>query len=469
MYDLLTLFALPTALGLCTPIALASNGGAQTGAPVKQAVGTPQRSVGSASARRTVLTALGSIDSAGASAETVSRAISRLGSEAVDPLLDVLIEGQFAEPVGEFGNITRSVQRAHLSAMTQAIQLLPWEGVRGIIKKRLGPGETLRARLILSRLLAEVAQPSDLSMLGTAVAGDGSAIPRESFRSYGAALSRWIRRDPAAASYFPELVQTVHPSLLRISIEALRASAPESVLDGLSGSLGTQSRFDPILLMEIAYESKTARRPAAPGVLAKIRAFVNHPDPSCALEAVSAVGRLDDVGSIEGLIALMKSGGPSMQSRAKEALESLADERLGSDASAWGNWFAAATEWRDLASQDVRSRLRNGPVSQRSQALLELARYRVFRHELDDAVIEALRDDDEGVVVIACAVLGHYATVPCTNALVEALGAESVKVRKGALDALHRCTGERHGELKSDWVAAGWGLPSNATTSITIK
>ncbi len=472
MDNRLTPFALLAALALVPRAAFCGESSAPV-FPLGSTPGAPRSvtpsKVRGGSAERAVLTALGSIDSANASSESVSQAIVQLGSEAVDPLLDVLILGKFAEPVGEFGNVTRSVQRAHLSAMTQSIKLLPWESVRGIIAKRFHPSEPLRSRLILCRLLAEVAPAADLSMLGAAVSGDGKAIPRDAHRSYGTALARWIHRDPEAVSHFPELVKTVHPSLLRISIEALRGGEDEAALSAMCRSLGVHARYDATLLMEIADQSKTARRPAATEVLANIRPFVTSLDPNCALEAVSALGRLDDVGAVESLIAQMKSDSPTMRSRAKEALEILADERIGSDASAWANWFVAATEWHETVAPEVTLRLRNGPVTQRSQALLEFARYRVFRHDLDETIIEALKDRDEGIVIIACAVLGHYATVPATNALVEALDAESVKVRKAALEALHRSTGKRHGELRSEWIAAGFGTPTEDAAAAPTK
>lgn len=458
----LTIFALPAALAFAGTAVVEA-------AP---AIGS-QRSVQAESAPshvdQAVRIALGSIDSAGADPVAVSRTISQLGAGAVNPLLDVLISGQFSEPVGEFGAMTRSVQRAHLGAMTRSIQRLPWASVRPIVQERYKPSTPLRSRLILCRLLAEVAPPADLSLLGVAVAGDGSPVPRDSHRTFGSALARWIHRDGEALAYFPQLVQAIHPSLLRTSIEILRAGAPDAALGAMGRSLGLNPSFDPILLMEIADHSKTASRPADPTTLAQVRPYISSINPNCALEAVSAVGRLDDVGSIEGLIEQMKSGSSAMQSRAKEGLEKLADERLGSDASAWANWFAAAIEWHRTVAPEVTRSLRSALVSERSRALLELARYRVFRHDLDESVIQCLGDSDEGVVVIACAVLGHYATASSTSALVDTLEAKSVQVRKAALDALHRATGKRPGELKSDWVAAGFGRSPDVAIAATQK
>ncbi len=91
-----------------------------------------------------------------------------------------------------------------------------------------------------------------------------------------------------------------------------------------------------------------------------------------------------------------------------------------------------------------------------SRALLQVSRYRVFRYEFVEDTTVALGMADEKTAVVACAVLGHFGTMGCVEALVEALDRPSVKVRKAALDALVRATGADHGEHSKDWRAAGW-------------
>ena len=103
--------------------------------------------------------------------------------------------------------------------------------------------------------------------------------------------------------------------------------------------------------------------------------------------------------------------------------------------------------------------LRSGDESRTSRALLRVARYRVFRHELAAPVADALGGASENTAIVACSVLGHFATQECVPPLLEGLDHPSVDVRRAAYDALRRATGADHGEHSDSWRAAGWSTP----------
>ncbi|MEM8713972.1 MAG: hypothetical protein AAGG01_23770, partial [Planctomycetota bacterium] len=338
--------------------------------------------------------------------------------------------------------------------------------VRRHIQHRITDSASEGQRASLLAVLGAVVPPGSLSQLLLPLNGAAPAMRRRLSGATCAALEHALKRtkEPARSPLLPELPRFFEEAPVEIlagTIDVAAGLEADAALRSLTGFLGTYPEADPLILVEVADVAKRAARPVPQAVLAPIRRMLLVQDRVSLVESAKALGRLYDVQVIPELIKLLRSSDPVLQKEARHSLERLSAERFGREADAWQDWYATAQEWLRHEAPALRSDLGSSDPARVSRALLQLARYRVFRHELDGEVVSAAARFDGETGVVACAVLGHFGTAKCVSGLLKILGGNGGDhLRRSALEALQRATGEDHGEDVAAWAAAGHGHQS---------
>lgn len=395
-----------------------------------------------------------------ASAETIATAVEALGSASIPAILDLLEAGRFQQRLGNGGAVVHRLQGAYREGLEVALRRFQWETVRRHIERRVqeSPSEARRASLI--GVLGAVVPPGALGELLLPLEGLAPSARRRLRRASTSSLKRALTRTPSGESpllpELPRFFEQAPAEMLAGTIEVAASLDADAALRSLSGFLGTYPEADPLILVEVADVAKRAPRPVPQAVLAPIRRMLIVKDSVSVVESAKALGRLDDVEVIPELIQLLRSQSEVVQKEARYSLERLSAERFGGHADAWQDWYATAQEWLRHEAPAVRGDIGSSDPTRVSRALLQVARYRVFRHELDGEVVGAALRSDGQTGVVACAVLGHFGTAKSVAALLKILGGNGEdELRRAALEALQRATGENHGEDVAAWVAAG--------------
>ena len=220
--------------------------------------------------------------------------------------------------------------------------------------------------------------------------------------------------------------------------------------------LGRVPRADAFVLGELGHLAKVARFPVDPAVGDQVRAYLAQTDLALLTEGIVVSGRLGDAKAVEPLVALLGHDDANVRARTVEALIAITGERHGPNPELWRDWHAkVSVSWKTKAPEWL-WRVSSGNSSIATRAILELAKLRTYRHELTGPLTVGLEREDEDVVVLTCAALGHLGSTAAVRPLLAKLDGSSVEVKRAAYLALRRITGEDHGEVVQDWIDAGW-------------
>ena len=394
------------------------------------------------------------------SPEAIKANVVALGKVAIPAVLDVLDAGHFYEKVGGNGQVVHALVGDCRAGLLLGLGGHDWEPVKRQVLSRLKKEPTRQRRTTALAVFGAALPGGELPTMLDLLAD----LPKTDRRVIRASLAESIheicRRSPEVYSEIPGLYSAASPAFADAIIKGVRMGDDGPSFACLTTLIDVLPGADPILLMEIADLAKTVKRPVASAALKPLRAALRSPEHSISVEAVKALGRADDVVAIPALIEKLSSSHAPMVREARAALERLSAERFGTDAGGWAAWHGGALRWLDGTAPGLLNDLRTGDLNRTNRALLQLARYRVFRHKLVGpvAALTARANDEsqDGVTQLACAVLGHFATDQSISSLLRALDGASVETRKAALDGLVRATGVNHGELVADWEAAGW-------------
>jgi len=397
---------------------------------------------------------------AGIDARQLARRLVQPDPEMLPLLFAVLENGRFGVRVGERGNVTRALTFLEREAVVAALAAKPWSEVIAYLEKLAEePADEARRRTALE-LLGARGTPRDLKRLlqwsEPFAEEEVTRIPRERCTAFAGALGGILDRHPDAASSVSGMYKKAHLSLVPSTLSTLGTRPGKPSLWALADLIGLVPDADPLVLAEICHVATTVRQPIETGVLDRIRPILNRGERSLLIEAILAAGRLGDIEAIPRLIELLDHGDRMVSARAQDALEALTGEFLGSRASEWSAWYAETMDWWDRRAQEQIHLVRSDIKAQASRAILELSKQRMFRHELAKPLSEALLHEDEEIVILTCATLGHLASPLSVSPLLEILEAPDVDLRRAAYLALRRITEEDHGEDPRHWRDAGW-------------
>lgn len=390
------------------------------------------------------------------SAEDIRDAAAAFGSTSIPALLDVLEAGNFHERRKSGGIVIHSLKDEAKLGLALALGTFHFESLRRRVEHRLEGAATLKTRSALLFVLGHTVPDGSLDALLLPAATVPTPQARGLRQPFEEALSAALARDEELHDELSAFFTNTPPQFLRSVIAAAKRGEDQAALDGLSRLIGKVPAADPLVMIEISDLGKTVERPVPEATLARIRGALVSPAESIQMEAAKALGRLDDVAAVPMLIDALRSSSSPIRIEAKIALDRLSAERFGSDADAWAQWHADSRRWLAGEAPRWKADLRSSDQSRVSRALLQIARFRIYRYEFVEDVAAALKGGNENTCVVACAVLGHFATPTSIEPLLKALDHPVVAVRKAALEALERATGAHHGEHAAKWRAAGW-------------
>lgn len=354
------------------------------------------------------------------------------------------------------GRVERPLDAAGFELAHHALSLQPWSRTRAMLQARIeaDPSSfTIRTNAI--RIGGAIAPARELDTVWM-FAVEGDAILTRSMRSaLRTGLAVFFARHPDAArrasSAMERLEQPMLRSVITPTVFALEDCGTVASLDGLATCFGRLADADPLVATSLARVADRLDVVVPQSTATLIRAQISSPSSTVRLECVKALGRLDDVKSIPLLIESLGDQTIKVRRAAYASLEAVTGERQIPEPDTWRRWYEDAERWRRKDLPAVTAQLRSGRPALATRALLELSRYRVFRHKLSPLIIEASKSDEDSVARVAASSLGHFGTRDCIAALPALLDHRDVEVRRAAYLALKRCTRRDCGDQRDSW------------------
>ena len=381
------------------------------------------------------------------------------GGEPTIPLaFDILVRGRFEVFVGERGNSTRTLRAGERDALVAAFGQFSWTEVRTFLDRASGEAPDESERLAALDILGRNGTAKDFSALlrwsGPAEAERRAA--RTVCYGFEEALGNVLDREPVSSDEVADLYRAAHLSLVPSVLRGLGARPSEERIDALAEVLGIVPEADALVLTELGQQGKLVRHPIDQGARERVRVYLTGSEPARLVAAILATEQMEDVGAVPVLVELLEHADRNVRDRALMALKSITTEQLGRDPTAWREWYASALNWWNERAPELKQQVGDVRPSIASRAVLELSKHRFFRHELADSVARGLDHAENEVVILTCAALGHLASPKSALRLIERIDDHDLEVRRAALLALRRMTGEDHGEDPQAWIDAGW-------------
>lgn len=374
----------------------------------------------------------------------------------LESLFDTLRRRKFTVRVGERGRSDRSLTRFEERVLISALGQRPWDDVREHLELvRAGEVGTSHRITALS-LLAAYGTGSDLPLFLSWAQSEDEKPARSVEYAFGRALTRFLERKPETAARVPSLYRDADRRFLHPILEALGRTETPEALRALSQMLGIVPAADALVFGELSDLGQRLPHPVEEPVRRRVRGYLESNSKDLRVEAILACESLGDTDAVVLLFDHLQDPSEDVRRLARRSLESITGQEYAYETDKWRKWFQRIGEWKELRMPDAARTISSGAPELARTAILECSKHRYLRHELTPIVAMGLVRGEQDVVIAACAALGHLGSPASVPDLLFTLDRADPSIRRAALLALRRVTGEDHGEKPSDWVRAGW-------------
>jgi HEAT repeat protein len=362
-----------------------------------------------------------------AASEALTAALAALGPAALPDLFAVLAHGLAPdEPIDSLEE----------QALLETLVSFGAPPLRAFLDQRLGAtAVSPEERDAMLDLLARFGTGRDVSLARRVIeAGDVRGLELTLEVSLGALL----RRDERGVEPVRRWLEQAPLELAGSLVRALGASGSSLALSALTDLLGREPDLDPALVAEIGRLAESAPKPLDAAITSALALALEGDDVQLQREAALALGRAQDFGSCELLVALLEHENRGLREAALWSLERSTGLSFRGDVRRWATWLRGERGWfeqelpglaADLSAPEARIALR---------ALGEISVHRYRRHELAQELALALEHEAPEVRVHACLTLGRLSSSAALPGLLAALEDPDRRVAMAAYAALRQ-------------------------------
>lgn len=373
------------------------------------------------------------------SAESLSSALIAAGPRALEEL-EAALEGS---PTATTVTPQYSLTPAQLAACERALAALPrWVDQQVDPTRDASRFDVLRVQLALEVLEgAEQSYTCGVALSVASPSGRSEPTNQVVVKSLEQTLSTRLLARPRDARELEELMPRVHPGLRSAIIRAVGDAPSTEAADFLAKVLNDDPSMDLMVLAQLGRVVAVTREPCDPSVEARVTLHLNSTNPSLRREACLVAGKLELFDCTGQLIDLLSDEDAGVRGNALWALERVTGKRMKAEPERWHRWHKSELHWWNLEASAAFGDLRTGEPHEVAAAIRELSGHRQFRHQITEELVLVLLQDEDHLVVQACAALLALRSGLAVPALRQALASESDVVRDGAWKALRGITG----------------------------
>lgn len=389
----------------------------------------------------------------------LARALADLGAEAV-PLFYELATGRGLESlVGEeWLPAAWSCQPEEIPELCAlALESAPKAAVLAHLAHVLDVGPTYHERLVILRVLAGQGSADGLELVlrSARELGDLELLRPRVRLGLRAALSSILRGEPRSFEGLLAHLDALEPATCEVLVEAIGQAGRRQGMLVLTRFLesGQVGRARVVAAMA----DLEGMRPWDLGgqTLASCGPLFRSPDASERALVARLVGSLHSIEFVPDLLQLAGDSDELVRRCALGALATMAKQPFAPDVEVWESWYLHEQAWREASWAGLLETLVAVQPGPANEALRELTRHPLYRHEAARAIAECLREQPPAVALAACAELENLGSYLALPGLVAALEDGQAQLKAGAWRALRRLTGQERPlslELWRAWI-----------------
>jgi HEAT repeat protein len=386
--------------------------------------------------------------------EIASR-LAALGPGAV-PLLYELVTGRGLERlVGEeWRPLEWACEPEEIPGLClHALERAPTAAVLAEVERAYAHEPSYPDRLVLLRLLGAKgsAEGLDLVFRGADELGDMELLRPRVQTALREALASILRRDAQAWPRLHEALAELEPATCEVLLDAIGDAGCKPGMAVLVRLLrnGPPSRAR---VVETMGRLECARPWDFAGqTFEHARPLLRSQDGAERAQAARVLAAVHALEAIPELIELVDDSEPLVRRCALDALTALAALPLGNEAVTWEAWHQRERAWRDTRWNELVETLVSAPPGVANEALRELLRHPLYRHEAASVVAASLPQQPRAVALAACIELQHLGSRWALPGLVAALEQQQPQLRAAAWRTLRALTGAEHELTPALW------------------
>ncbi|MBK7643858.1 MAG: HEAT repeat domain-containing protein [Planctomycetes bacterium] len=364
------------------------------------------------------------------------------------PLYVGLLCGTIPPTDWEASGLTRAEaenERAGEAALLSAALLqLPADSVTLALQLQCGGRSELPLRLVGLHLLAEVGRGRGVFPCWLELAGGIEELHLQ--RAYvraqlEEALSCGLARSPESFEALAKSTRTLERRLLPAVVNACAQAAQRQGMDVLWNLRGRDRELD-LALLERLPELGAASLGALDELqLAWLGSFLADEDPLVRSNALLAFGRVCDPTHAQALCDALADPDGRVVQAALWALKRVSGGQLFVERADWESWLRSEVAWSDAERPLEMQALESPDPARVVEALRELTRHPLYRHESAGAVSRLLVHEDPALLCAACAALEQLGSMAGTQGLDSLLNSADAQVIAAAQRAQRTLTG----------------------------
>lgn len=326
----------------------------------------------------------------------------------------------------------------------RALGAAPSAAVLVQLARALEAGPALPERLTLLRLLGEQGSADGLELL-VRMASELGALELSSPRGRAALLDASLailRGDVRSFALLEHYLDAFEPSMRAVLVDAIGAAGRRRGMPVLERMLAEEPELEAEILTAMGELEDAHPWELTGRTMTHAARRLHAQDAAERALAARLVGAVHGLEAIPELIQLLNDDDAIVRRCAESSLQRIASVPLGSEAASWEAWLQREEGWREAnwtRLSDALVAARPGPAN---EALRELTRHPLFRHEAALLIAESLVQQQRAVAVAACSELERLGSRWALPGLVKALENGQPQVRAAAWHALRHLTGE---------------------------
>ncbi len=188
-----------------------------------------------------------------------------------------------------------------------------------------------------------------------------------------------------------------------------------------------------------------------PAACTEVRRLLKSEDTQVKREAALALGRLQDIDSVDSLITLLQNDNRGIRKNAYWALKNITGLRFPDNYTRWKVWWDSESGKYRKKREALLNVLRTGTNDERLKAIDKLTAIRFGSKQITTALLSQITSGDKRIRIKACEALGSIGARDAVPDLVKQLDDIEQSVQKAAHSALKAITGQNLPQDMKEW------------------
>jgi HEAT repeat protein len=183
----------------------------------------------------------------------------------------------------------------------------------------------------------------------------------------------------------------------------------------------------------------------------EVRRLLKSEDTQVKREAALALGRLQDLESVDSLIGLLKDENRGIRKNAHWALRSITGLRFPDNYTRWKVWWDKESGKHKKQRESLMFKLRTGTNEEKLEVIDKLAGIRLGTKKITVVLLEQMASGDKRIRIKACKALAGMNARDAVPDLIRNLDEIDMSVQKAVHSALKTITGQDLPPERKQW------------------